>query len=128
MAKHTDPERDQELLEHLDEETLKLLFPERFREPVTVTFVYEPLEGEAAARAAELAAAGTVARRPDPTRPGAPEVVQVTFGLGAIEAIHELFELLAAQRAPEEVEILLSGRRVPMARELWLPLLWNLRG
>lgn len=127
MAKHTDPERDQELLAHLDEETLRLLFPERFREPLTITFVYEPLAGAAAKRAAALAGAGTVSRLPDATRPGTPEVERVTFGLRAIEAAHDLFELLAAERSPEQVEILLSGRRVPMVRELWLPLLWNLR-
>lgn len=127
MAKHTDPERDQELLANLDETTLRLLFPERFQEPVTLTFVFDPLTGEAGERAAELLAEGTVERSPDPDHPGAAEVWRVMFGLGQIEFAHELFELLSAERTPEQVEILLCGRRVPMARELWLPLLWNLR-
>lgn len=127
MAKDIDKRRDAALFADLDEATLRLLYPERFDDPFTVTFVYEPLTGEAANRALELMLAGTVERAPDPSRPGSPPVDRVTFDLTAIESMHALLELLDEQRGPDEVEILVSGRRVPLVRELWLPLLWNLR-
>lgn len=128
MAKDTDKQRDSALFEHLDEATLRLLYPERFDEPFTVTFVYEPLKGEAANRALELVSEGEVEREADPARPGAPTVDRVTFGLEAVESMHALLGLLDEERGPDEVQILVSGKRVPLVRELWLPLLWTLRG
>lgn len=127
MAKDTDKQRDSALFAELDEATLRLLYPERFATPFTVTFVYEPLTGAAANRALELLVKGEVERTPDPSRPGAPPVDRVSFGLEQVEEMHTLLELLDEHRGPDEVEILVSGRAVPMVRELWLPLLWNLR-
>lgn len=127
MAKHTDPQRDRELLEHLDEDTLRLLFPERFQAPVRVTFVYAPLGGEQAAAAQAALANATVERGPAAEQPGSPVVERASFDLAHVEQAHALFELLSSARPPEEVEVLIDGKRLPMVRELWLPLLWNLR-
>ena len=53
---------------------------------------------------------------------------RTTFTMRQVEQLHQLYHLLETTIGVHEVDILLRGRRLPMARELWLPLIWTLRG
>jgi len=125
MSEHTDSERDAELIAQLDQESLRLLFPERFAGPFEVTVLHPPLTGEAAEMAARLAG-DSLTEADAHAADGSPRM-QARFELDAIERLHEYYGLLEANFAVEAVEILIGGRPVPMVRELWLPLLWLLR-
>jgi len=121
MGNRPDPQRDAELLTQLDEKTARLLFPERFSDPLQVTLVFPTLEGEAAAAAADaLEAAAANDQDPDGR-------TRASFDLEHIEALHTLYGIVDAHAAAADVEILLDGKQLPLTRELWLPLLWNLR-
>lgn len=125
MSEHSDTERDAALLANLDADSLRLLFPERFAGPLQITLLHPPLTGAQAERAAELAPAGpseAAERAPDGSA-----LMQASFGLESVEQLHAYYALLEQSFGVERVEVLLDGRRVPMVRELWLPLLWLLR-
>lgn len=125
MSEHTDTERDAALLTSLDEDSLRLLFPERFAGPLEVTLLHPPLDGETAARGAELVGDG-LSEAGERALDGSPRM-QARFHLDSVERLHAYYALLEETFGVERVEILLDGRRVPMVRELWLPLLWMLR-
>ena len=52
---------------------------------------------------------------------------RTTFSLAQVEEFHELYHLIEVSTGSAERELLLNDRRVPLARELWLPLIWTLR-
>ena len=121
MSRHYDEDRDNRLLEKLDEATARLLFPERFQDPPRIALRFPLPAGEPAARVAELAAsAAHLAELAD----GRTEAV---FTLDRVVALHELYTLLDEALGTAAVEVLVDGRRLPLARELWLPLLWRAR-
>lgn len=126
MSQSKIAERDARLMQNLDEATARLLFPERFDEPLQVTLEHPPLQGEAAVHAARIAGEG-LRTRADPRHPDAPPRQQASFTLARVQQLHEYYALLEAALPPAEVDVLLSGKPVPMVRELWLPLLWLLR-
>lgn len=117
MSEHTDTDRDQQLLASLDPATAKLLFPERFAEPIEVTLVCPPLDPETATALGELAGDAHVGIDADGGR-------RLTFTLAQLESLHETYLLL--EQESFAFEVLLDGKQVPMVRELWLPLMWGL--
>ena len=128
MSRTVDKERDDRLMAALEEETARLLYPERFVEPARVTLVFPLLDGDSATAAAEfLEAAESVDDATDPTRPGDPPRRRATYRLADVEALHGLYAVLEAAVDPADMEILIGARRLPLVRELWLPLLWSLR-
>jgi hypothetical protein len=114
--------RDQELLERLDDATARLLFPERFPEPLRVTLEYPELSESLAE-----AAAAALARADEQTSDPATGRVRAAFGLREVDALHELFVLLETDLAPAEIDVRINGKELPLTRELWLPLFWSLR-
>lgn len=120
MSEHTDTKRDQELLAQLDEETARLLFPERFAGPLEITLIHPPLQGKAAKRARQLASGNPVEVDEDGTE-------HVTFTLRQLETLYEMYALLEANVDAGALRVLINGKQLPMVRELWLPLLWCLR-
>lgn len=118
----TDPRiaaRDEDLLARLDPELARQLFPERFPEPLRISLEFPTPDADVAAELEEsLQAAG---RQDDGGRTTA------TFTLRDVEALHAAFTLLDQRFGSAEVEVRINGKDVPMARELWLPLLWSLR-
>ncbi|HJO03235.1 MAG TPA: hypothetical protein QGG47_04595 [Acidobacteriota bacterium] len=115
------------LLENLDEEDLRLLFPGRFTERTRVSLMYAPLEGEDAERARELTAQAaefdiTTAERDVHDEPRH----RATFTLDQMEPLFQLFHLIAEDPARES-DVQIDGHRLPMTMELWLPLLWAMR-
>lgn len=126
MSQPQNAERDARLLQSLDEATVRLLFPERFDEPLQVTLVHPQLSGTQAQLAAQLAG-GSGRLEVDAQRPDSPPVQRVSFTLDRVQQLHDYYAILEGAVPAAEVEVLLSGKRVPMVRELWLPLLWLLR-
>lgn len=126
MSQPQNAERDARLMAQLDDATARLLFPERFAEPLTVTLVHPPMHGDAAAQAAALAGEH-LQPATDPQRPGSPQVQRASFTLDRAQALHDYYAILQAQLGSDDVDVLIGGKRVPMVLELWLPLLWLLR-
>ena len=119
----TDPRtaaRDEELLSRLDPELARQLFPERFPEPLQISLEFPTLDAEASADLRDALAAAS-ARDEGEGR------TKATFSLHAVEALHRAFTLVDARFGSAEVDVRINGKDVPMARELWLPLLWSLR-
>ena len=120
-------EADAELLETLPPELARLLYPDQSAEPFTVTAVYPELSGEVARKARELEAVARAHSVSESTTEGGDPLNRTTFSLQQIEEFHELYHLAESAVGGDTLEVLLNGREVPMARELWLPLLWTLR-
>jgi hypothetical protein len=118
------PEEDAALFETLTPELARLLYPEQVATPFRVTMVYPELRGGAATAGSRIEATAerseSVTETDDPQR-------RTTFSLAQIEEFHELYHLVEASFGSAEIELLLNDRPVPLARELWLPLIWTLR-
>lgn len=129
MRERTEREPDEELLEQLDERTARLLFPEKLApDTVHVTLLCPSPEGDVARAAEEyLAAASEVASVDDPAVTDDSKRLRATFELSRVEELHGLFSLLDEHFDPADLEILVDDQRLPLVRELWLPLLWTLR-
>ena len=118
---------DAALLATLPPDMAALLYPEHAAGPLTVTLVYPEADASARARATELESAATEHTVADSSTPGGAIRHRTTFTMRQVEQLHQLYHLLETTIGVTEVDILLNGRRVPMARELWLPLIWTLR-
>ena len=121
MSDSRDAQRDQQLLEQLDPDTARMLFPEKFPQPLRVTLQYPQL-GEATANTAAEAIA-----RAESCEPTAAGQSTATFRLNEADALHELFALVDGEFGSAAVEVRINGQVLPMTRELWLPLFWSLR-
>lgn len=88
--------------------------------PFSITLVFPPFAGEEHARAVELARASR-----DYRLVGQAEQARhrATFHSTDAEALRDLFAIVGRLDA---CEVLIDGRSVPHARELWLPLVWFL--
>jgi len=114
-------ERDQQLVEQLDPEAARMLFPEQFPQPLRVTLQYPPLD-EATANDAAEALARAESREETPSGEST-----VTFTLDQADALHDLFALVDGKFGSAAVQVRINDQVLPMARELWLPLFWSLR-
>lgn len=113
--------RDEALLERLDPDTARQLFPERFQAALRVTIEHPPLEPR---QAEAIATALGKAESRDWPETGN---WSATFALAQVDALHSFFVRIDSTFGPEAVTVLINGKELPMARELWLPLFWSLR-
>jgi len=120
-------EEDAALLASLTPEMAALLYPEHTAGPFTVTLVYPELEQPARGEASNLEATAADHTVVDAGVPGRTGRHHTTFTLQQVEQLHQLYHLLETTIGVDKVDIQLSGRRLPLARELWLPLVWTLR-
>ncbi|MFQ5743840.1 MAG: hypothetical protein ACE5HV_09665 [Acidobacteriota bacterium] len=127
-AESSPGDADTALYESLPPEIARLLYPERSREPLTVSLVYPQLEESVQAQAAELQAMASCHTFNELPVPGQTPRQRTTFTLQRIEELHQLYHLVEMAVGTRRVEVLLNGQVVPLVRELWLPLLWILRG
>jgi hypothetical protein len=88
--------------------------------PFSITLVFPRFEGDAYARAVELARKATEYRE---VGSGEQFRHRARFFPGEALQLRDLFELTGSQRG---TEVLIDDRAIPYARELWLPLLWFL--
>ncbi len=118
-------DREEEDISNLDPEMVEILYPSRAPKEFTITIGFGPPAGgemdtnvenyDRAVGLAEKAPRYRCAGRGRETRHYA------TYGVEQVHALHELFELVG--EAPGS-EVLVKGKKVPYARELWLPLFW----
>jgi hypothetical protein len=88
--------------------------------PFSITLVFPRFEGDAYARAVELARTATEYRE---VGSGEQFRHRARFFPGEALQLRDLFELTGSQRG---TEVLIDDRSIPYARELWLPLVWFL--
>ena len=110
--------KDETDISHLSDEMADILYPGRRPRPFRMGVRFDPFEGEGYARAVELARRSPAYRE---TREHGRIVHHAAFESASAGALHELFDLVGSRAG---TEILVDGRRVPYAREIWLPLFW----
>jgi hypothetical protein len=105
-------------ISHLSDEMADVLYPGRRPRPFRMGVEFDRFEGEAGSRAIELARSAPLHRE----REEAGTVVhRAEFGVDEAERLRALFQLVGERPG---TEVLFDGRKVPYARELWLPLFW----
>lgn len=120
-------DEDAALFETLPPALARALFPDQSAEPFTITAIYPRLDGDSGKAAARIEAEALAHEaRADAEKNDRPQH-RTTFSLRQVEEFHELYHLVEGSIGAVEVELLLNGKSVPLARELWLPLLWTLR-
>jgi len=110
--------REEEDISHLSDEMAELLYPGRRPRPFRVGVSFPAFEGEEYARAVALARKSP-AYREEAERDG--PVHHAAFDAGAARTLLDLFELVKGRPG---TEVLVDGKKVPYAYELWLPLFW----
>ena len=121
MSDSRNAERDQQLIEALDPDSARMLFPEKFPEPLRVTLEHPALSEAQTERIAT--ALGKAASRSSSSG----ERTATTFTLAEVESLHEVFALVEEEFGSAAVDVRVNDQHLPMARELWLPLFWSLR-
>ena len=114
-------EREEKDVSHLDPDMLEILYPERASKEFTVTLVFGPPPDGAADtydNAVMLARKGRGYRTEGRDRHLRHHA---TFGIDEVQVLHALFSLVGEYPS---CEVRVKGKRVPYARELWLPLFW----
>lgn len=108
--------REEQDISHLSDELADILYPGRRPRPFRIGIAFSAFEGDAAAvgiarRAPVYREGGTDRGRPH----------HAEFDTSQAPLARELFELVGQRPG---TEVLVDGRKVPYARELWLPLFW----
>ena len=105
-------------ISHLSDEMAEILYPGRRSRPFRMGVVFDAFEG------VEYDQALTLARRSPEYREegsGSSRSHRAAFDTQAAGALRELFRLVGHRPG---TEVLVDGKQVPYARELWLPLFW----
>jgi hypothetical protein len=110
--------REEEDISHLSDEMAEVLYPGRRRHPFRMGVGFEAFDGPEYARALELARRSPRYRE---SEDGARPVYQAEFETAGAGVLRELFRLVGERPG---TEVTVDGRRLPYARELWLPLFW----
>jgi hypothetical protein len=105
-------------ISHLSDEMADLLYPGRRPRPFRIGLRFAAFEGPEYERAVAAARRSPVYRE-ETGRDGA--VHHAAFEAGEARALLDLFELV---RGRPGTEVLVDGKKVPYAHELWLPLFW----
>jgi hypothetical protein len=105
-------------ISHLSDEMADILYPGRRPRPFRVGLLFDAFEGADHDAAVALARRSAVYR--EEQRQGA-RVHHAAFITSEAGALRELFRLVGHRPG---TEVLVDGKRVPYARELWLPLFW----
>lgn len=124
-------EREEKDISHLDPEMVEILYPSRASNEFTVTLVFGPPapgretngNADADTRAVYERAVAIAEKAPVYRREGRDRSLRhyATFGIDQVGALHELFSLVGEKPGSD---VLIKGKRVPYARELWLPFFW----
>jgi hypothetical protein len=114
-------ERREKDISHLDPEMVEILYPDQAPRDFTLTVVFGPAEDRNYAEAITLAE-----RAPRYRREGRDRWLRhyATYTVNEVQELHRLFSLVGDYPT---CEILVKNKRVPYARELWLPFFWFFR-
>jgi len=105
-------------ISNLSDEMADLLYPGRRPRPFRMGVRFGAFEGPGYERAVALARRSPVYRE-ETVREG--PVHHAAFDAGEARVLRDLFELVKGRPG---TEVLVDGKRVPYAHELWLPLFW----
>jgi hypothetical protein len=117
-------EREEEDVSHLDPEMLEILYPDRVGRELTISVVFGPPGEEDDAHKERYRKAIAIAEKSRGYRTeGSDRFLRhsAVFGVDEVQRLHELFSLVGDFPS---CEILVKGKKVPGARELWLPFFW----
>ena len=110
-------------LSHLSDEMVDLLYPGRRPRPFRIGVRFARFDDPAYERA--VAVARRSATYKEQSSPAEGLVHEAAFGAGEARTLRELFELVSGRPGSD---VLVDGKRVPYAHELWLPLFWIFLG
>jgi hypothetical protein len=111
----TEEEKD---ISHLPDAMADILYPGRRPRPFRVAIEFEAFEGPEAERALELAGRSPLHR--ERTEDGR-VLHHAAYETRQASDMRALFQIVGARPG---TEVLVDGKRVPYATELWLPLVW----
>jgi hypothetical protein len=120
-------DREEEDVSHLDPEMLEILYPARAPKEFTLTVVFGPPAADDEGNRERYERAVAIAERARGYRTAGRERSlrhYATFGIDDVSKLHDLFSLVGEFPS---CEILVKGKKVPYARELWLPFFWFFR-
>jgi len=103
---------------HLSDEMADVLYPGRRPRPFRVGVAFDSFEGPNYPRALALARRSETYAESE--RGGALRHT-ASFAAGEADLLRELYEIVGPIAG---TEVLVDGKKVPYARELWLPLFW----
>ena len=110
--------KEERNIDHLSDEMADILYPGRRPRPFRIGLVFAGFDGQEGARALELAKKSPVYR--ETSSPRGPRH-HAAFDSASARLLRDLFDLVGPR---PDTEVLVDGRRVPYAYELWLPLMW----
>jgi hypothetical protein len=111
-------ERREKDISHLDPRMVEILYPERAPHEFTATVVFGPSDDPAYQEAVALAE-----RAPRYKTQGSDKWLRhyATYTIDQVEELHKLFVRVSEYPS---TEVLIKDKKVPFAREMWLPLFW----
>jgi hypothetical protein len=109
-------------ISELSDEMADLLYPGRRPRPFRIGVRFLPFDNPNYDRAVSLARLSPVYRE-QPTSDGT--LHEAAFDAGAARTLRDLYELVQGRAG---TEVLVDGKKVPYAHELWLPLFWIFLG
>ncbi len=114
-------EREEKDISHLDPRMVEILYPERAPRDFTITVVFGPSEDTSYVEAVTLAEHSHSYRRE-----GTDRYLRhyATYTIDRVDELHDLFSRVSQYPS---CEVLVKGKKVPYAREMWLPLFWFFR-
>jgi hypothetical protein len=105
-------------ISHLSDEMADLLYPGRRPRPFRMAVAFDAFEGPDYERACGLARQAPEYRE---RLEAGVRVHEAAFGVEGAGMLRDLFQLVGSRPG---TEVLMDRRRVPYAREIWLPLYW----
>jgi hypothetical protein len=110
--------KQEQSIDHLPDEMADILYPGRRPRPFRIALAFDSFAGPEGERARDLAR-----RSPGFVETKGKDAARLVagFDVAAARALLDLYGLVG--RRPG-TEVLVDGKRVPYAHELWLPLMW----
>ena len=110
--------REEADISHLSDEMADILYPGRRPRPFRVTIEFEDFDGPDHGRAVALARRSPLYRE---KTEGDRRLHHAPFETRQASEMRALFQLVGSRPG---TEVLVDGKRVPYATDLWLPLVW----
>jgi len=108
--------REESDISHLSDEMADVLYPGRRPRPFRMGLAFDAFEGSNGPRAVELARVSPVYKE---TRQGETVRHHAAFDASQAPVFRDLYDLVGAL---PNTDVLVDNKKVPYARELWMPL------
>jgi hypothetical protein len=110
--------REEEDISHLSDDMVEVLYPGRRPRRFRIDISFDRFEGEAYPKAVGIARQSQTYRE---TGEGGSLRHAAGFESSSALSLRDLFEIVGDR---PDTEVLVNGKEVPYAREIWLPLFW----